>query len=91
MIDSIHKTFLRSVQDYIEKYPDVGAYVSDFVAAGIESSRNDANQRAEDFEIALSQSLKKPKKKQDIIIKKTIRKWGKSTVLDWTKYLEEVK
>lgn len=32
-----HTTFLLQVQNYVEKHPEVGAYISDFVARGIEA------------------------------------------------------
>ena len=41
-----HYEFYLYVQSYIEKNPECGAYMSDFVAKGIEKARKQANERA---------------------------------------------
>lgn len=76
-----HTTFLLQVQNYVEKHPEVGAYISDFVARGIEASRNEALQRAADMEVALTVAIAKRWPGRETLILSKIKKWnGKSSV-----------
>lgn len=56
-VDLPQDVFLKMVKDYITENPTVGARVADYVAAGIEASRQQLLEQASDMESALSQSL----------------------------------
>ena len=76
--------FLKGVARYIERRPEVGAYVSDFVAKGIDAARKEAMNRAADFEVALSFALAKRNRKQnDKWIYEKLLKWGGKSALRW--------
>lgn len=78
-----HYEFYLYIQSYIEKNPECGAYVSDFVAKGIEKARKQANERAADMEVALSVALaKKFKNGNDVILDK-LQKWNSKCSLRW--------
>lgn len=78
-----HHVFLNGVMDYVAENPEVAPYVTEFVAHGIEASRNQLLEQCRDIESALSQSLyrrfykSKVKRltKEDIFIIEKISKW----------------
>lgn len=82
-MDLKHMAFLQQVQEYVEKYPEVGAYVSDFVARGIEASRMEAMHRAADMEVALTVALaKRYNGREDLILQK-LNKWNGRSAIRW--------
>ena len=54
-----HANFLHSVERYVSTNPEVAAYVSDFVARGLDAARKEAMYRAADMETALSVAIAK--------------------------------
>jgi hypothetical protein len=87
-MDFKHMAFLQQVQAYIEKYPDVGAYVSDFVARGIEASRLDALHRAADMEVALSVAIAKRWPGREGLILSKLKKWNGRSSVPWDDAIE---
>ena len=77
------REFLEYVQKYVQSNPTVGAYVSDFVARGIDAGRKQALERAADMEAALAMSLMNrfPQTNMDFVLK-TLRKWDKRSSLE---------
>lgn len=77
------REFLEYVQKYVQSNPAVGAYVSDFVARGIDAGRKQALERAADMEAALAMSLMNrfPQTNMDFVLK-TLRKWDKRSSLE---------
>lgn len=86
-----HAEFYYYVQSYIEKHPECGAYVNDFVAKGIEKSRVEAMQRAADMEVALTVALAKKFRKPNELILSKIEKWQGKSALNWTSTIEQLK
>lgn len=85
-----HYEFYSYVQNYIEKNPECGAYVSDFVAKGLEKARNQANERAADMEAALSVALAKRFKNGNEVILSKLEKWEGKTALNWSSTTEKL-
>jgi len=83
-----HHEFYLYVQSYIEKNPECGAYVSDFVAKGIEKARKQANERAADMEVALAVALAKRLKNGDDVILSKLEKWNSKASLRWDGTIE---
>ena len=83
-----HYEFYLYVQSYIEKNPECGAYVSDFVAKGIEKARKQANERAADMEVALSVALAKRFKNSNDVILSKLEKWNSKASLRWDDTIE---
>ena len=83
-----HYEFYLYVQSYIEKNPECGAYVSDFVAKGIEKARKQANERAADMEVALSVALAKRFKNCNDVILSKLEKWNSKASLRWDDTIE---
>jgi hypothetical protein len=83
-----HYEFYLYVQSYIEKNPECGAYVSDFVAKGIEKARKQANERAADMEVALSVALAKRFKNGNEVILSKLEKWNPRSSLKWDSTIE---
>lgn len=52
-----HSQFLQQVESYVTEHPTVAPYVTQFVAQGIENSRQLLIEQAGDMESALAQSL----------------------------------
>jgi hypothetical protein len=86
-----HYEFYLYVQTYIEKNPECGAYVSDFVAKGIEKARKQANERAADMEVALSIALAKRFKNGNEVILSKLEKWNSKASLRWDSTIELLK
>ena len=82
-MDLKHMAFMQQVQAYVEKYPEVGAYVSDFVARGIESSRIDVLHRAADMEVALSVAIAKRWPGREELILSKLKKWNGRSAVPW--------
>lgn len=82
-MDLKHMAFLQQVQDYVEKHPEVGAYVSDFVARGIEASRMDALHRAADMEVALTVAIAKRWPGRETLILSKLKKWNGRSSIPW--------
>lgn len=78
-----HESFLRNIESYVTKNPEVGAYVSDFVARGIEASRKEALERACDMEVALSVAIAKRWKGREELILSKLKKWNGASSLRW--------
>lgn len=94
MMNDQHLNFLYSVKNYIEAHPEVGAYVSEFVASGIEESRRQALERAADMEVALSVAIAKRWSGREELILAKLNKWKDKASLRWDRtieMLEEVK
>ena len=87
----MHIEFYSYVQSYIEKYPECGAYVSNYVAKGIELARQSDMQRACDMETALSIALAKRFKQTDAIILDKLQKWEGKTAINFTSTIEKLK
>ena len=83
-----HYEFYLYIQSYIEKNPECGAYVSDFVAKGIEKARKQANERAADMEAALSVALAKRFKNGNEVILSKLEKWNTKASLRWDSTIE---
>jgi hypothetical protein len=86
-----HYQFYLYVQSYIEKNPECGAYVSDFVAKGIEKARKQANERAADMEVALSIALARRFKNGNEVILSKLEKWNSRSSLKWNSTIEILK
>ena len=78
-----HYAFLHSVKQYVSDNPDVAAYVSDFVAEGINESRNEALKRAADMETALAVALARRNKGHDSLIVSILNRWRNKSALCW--------
>ena len=87
---SNHIQFLRYVQDYIEANPEAGAYVSEYVANGIDLSRREALQRAADMEVALMARMTKGFRNRDALILGKLRLWQGKTCLVWDNVIEKM-
>jgi hypothetical protein len=78
-----HSHFLQQVESYVTEHPTVAPYVTQFVAQGIENSRQLLIEQAGDMESALAQSLfrrfRKGKLKnmteEDVFVVEKIKKW----------------
>lgn len=79
-----HSQFLYGVQQYVEKNPEVAAYISDFVAKGVTSALNQTRERAADMEIALSVAIAKRWPKRDSLILSKLKKWDGKSCIPWT-------
>ena len=86
-----HSEFYWYVQSYIEKNPECGAYVSDYVAKGIDKSRTEAMQRAADMETALTVALAKKFRKPNELILNKLEKWQGKSALNWAATIEYLK
>ena len=78
-----HYSFLNSVKQYVSDNPDVAAYVSDFVADGINESRKEAMKRAADMETALAIAIANRYKDRDSLIVSILNRWRNKSALCW--------
>jgi len=85
-----HSEFYLYVRSYIEKHPECGAYVSSYVAEGIERARQSDMQRACDMESALLVALNRHKETDFIILDK-LQKWEGRTAINFASTIEELK
>lgn len=78
-----HHQFLQYVKGYITDNPEVSAYVSDYVAAGIDASRRSALERAADMEVALSVMIAKRFNGRENLVLSKLKKWNGASALRW--------
>ena len=83
-----HESFLYGVMKYVKDNPEVGAYVSDYVAAGIEEARKQALERAADMEVALSVAIANRFKNREALILDKLNKWNGKSSLRWDSVIE---
>lgn len=86
--------FLANVKDYITTHPAVAAYISDYVAQGIQEALLSQRELASDMEAALLYSLrsdKKLKKEEYSFVKDTLTKWRGKSWLRWDWFFEKEK
>jgi len=83
-----HMEFLTYVQMYVEKHPEVGAHVSEFVAKGIAASRQEAMERACDMETALAVALATRYNGREELILQKLNKWKDRASLRWDSTIE---
>lgn len=75
MNNTDYSAFLAYVRNYVAANPEVGAYINDMVAQGINDSRKDALNRAADMETALCVALAKRYNGREEFILSTLKKW----------------
>jgi hypothetical protein len=80
--------FLELVKAYVEENPEVGAYVSDYVARGIETSRKEVLARAADMEVALAVAIATRYNNRDAIILDKLKTWKDRSSLQWDSTIE---
>lgn len=85
-----HAEFLAYVQAYVTANPGCGAFVSEFVAKGIENARKADMDRALDMECALSIALARRFKAGDGIILDKLKKWEGNSCLNWSSTIEAI-
>lgn len=78
-----HANFLHSVERYVSTNPEVAAYVSDFVARGLDAARKEAMYRAADMETALSVAIAKRYNGREELILQKLQKWNGASALRW--------
>lgn len=83
--------FLIFVEKYVSKNPEVGAYVSDYVAKGINISRLESIERAADMEVALLFCIDKKLKNKNLVILEKLLKWQGKTSLIWNETILKLK
>jgi len=86
-----HRQFLLSVQQYVKDNPESAAYVSEFVANGIDASRRSALERAADMEVALCVAIAARYQSRDEIILSKLEKWNGKAALAWDGAIELLK
>ena len=88
MID--HSTFYKYIQEYVSKYPECGAHVSEYVAQGISIALSESQQRATDMEVIALTALSSRFTKQSMnIIKSKLLDWKGKTSFNWNSFLED--
>lgn len=75
--------FLELVENYIKRDPEAAAYVSDYVAKGLNASRKEVLERAADMEVALSVMIAQRYKGRETLVLGTLRKWNGKSALRW--------
>ena len=89
-----HLSFLLAVEKYITDNPECGAYVSQFVANGIEKARVEIAQRCTDFESALLMVLNRGSGRHSIpknqYILEKLEKWKGKSSLNWESAIEDL-
>ena len=75
--------FLELVESYIKSDPEAAAYVSDYVAQGLNASRKEALERAADMEVALSVMIAQRYKGRGALVLEKLRKWNGKSALRW--------
>ena len=81
-------SFLYSVKQYVKDNPHVAAYVSDFVAKGLEETLNENRERASDMEVALAVAIEKRYKGREDLILSKLYKWKDRAALRWDRTIE---
>lgn len=90
MSDFLHYDFLNYVKGYITKHPEVGAVVSDYVAAGITEALKESNQRALDMEVALVAATAVRYKNANALILDKLKKWQGKTAIRWDDLIKKL-
>lgn len=75
--------FFAMVESFIKSDPEAAAYVSDYVAQGLNASRKDALERAADMEVALSVMIAQRYKGREALVLEKLRKWNGKSALRW--------
>jgi len=75
--------FLAMIESYIRNDPEAAAYVSDYVAHGLNASRKEALERAADMEVALSVMIAQRYKGRNALVLEKLRKWNGKSALCW--------
>jgi hypothetical protein len=75
--------FLDYVRNYVATDPEAAAYVSDFVAAGLQESRKKALERASDMEAALAVAVTRRHSGSDQFVLDILKKWNGAASLEW--------
>ena len=78
-----HDQFLRSIELYVQKNPEVAAHVSDYVSRGLNAALAQARERAADMEVALCAAIAKRWPKRESVILSKLKKWKDKSSLDW--------
>jgi hypothetical protein len=87
-----HDKFLSAVASYVRANPDVAPRVTDFVAAGLQTALNDANQRAVDMEtlVAVLATARYPKRDRDKLVAAKLRQWRGRSAMQWDSLIAEL-
>ena len=85
-----HQEFLRYVQKYVTDNPEVAAYISNFVAEGINESRKEVLKRAADMETALAVAIANRYKDRDSLIVSILNRWRDKTALCWDSTIQMI-
>jgi hypothetical protein len=91
MLNQQHQNFLNSITDYVTKYPEVAAFVSEHAAAGINASRKRALERAADMEVALCVAIARRYGGRDALIVSKLEKWKDASSIAWEDTIEMLK
>ena len=75
--------FLAMMESYIKSDPEAAAYVSGYVARGLNESRKEALERAADMEVALSVMIAHRYKGRETLVLEKLRKWNGKSALRW--------
>ena len=75
--------FLELVENYIKRDPEAAAYVSDYVAQGLNASRKEVLERAAEMEVALSVMIAQRYKGRETLVLGQLRKWNGKSALRW--------
>lgn len=87
-----HDQFLDAVTAYVCRHPEVSAYVTDAVAAGLKTALESTRQRAADMEVALAMPMaKRGKKNADKVILAKLSHWEGKTSLQWDETIKMLK
>lgn len=85
-----HSEFLDHVRNYVDKNPDVAAYVSDAVASGLSTALARSNERAADMEVVVAVLMARKNKTSNGVIFNKLSKWHNKSALNWTSTLKEL-
>ena len=80
---SEHQVFLAGVSAYISVNPEAAAYVSDFVADGLEHSRRNLLRRAADMEALVAVLVTRRHRTHNAFVRDTLAKWENRSSLEW--------
>jgi len=75
--------FLSIVESYIKSDPEAAAYISNYIARGLNASRVEALERAADMEVALSVMIAQRYKGREASVLDKLRKWNGKSALRW--------
>lgn len=83
MLNPEDYVFLEQIEKYVKDRPHVGAYVSGYVAKGIDKSRVEALERAADMETALSLMMSTRFKTHIPFVLEKLERWNGKSSLEW--------